>query len=75
MNAKYCDECKFRTDKYIGGKHFLEDINKPVSPYDLICTKGHRPRFYMPKTDNPNCNDWGWKRNCDDFEVNHEQAT
>jgi hypothetical protein len=29
------------------------------------CSKGHRPRFYNPRS--PNDPDWGWKRRCDDF--------
>lgn len=67
--VRNCDECKFRTGNYIGGKLFLEDIQKEgIRPYDKICTKGHRPRFYMPKLDNPYDTDWGWKRNCEDYE-------
>ena len=31
----------------------------------LTCSKGHRPRFYAPRT--PGDANWGWKRRCEDF--------
>jgi hypothetical protein len=36
----------------------------------LICTVGHKPRFYLP-TGNPHwsSDDWGWKRKCQDFKA------
>lgn len=34
----------------------------------LICTKGHKPRFYLPKGTYPRYeNDWGYKRRCNDY--------
>jgi hypothetical protein len=63
MPAAYCDQCKYFvhgiTTNYVSGK---QDIK-------IRCEKGHKPRFYMPKSDNPLCNDWGWKRNCEDYEA------
>jgi hypothetical protein len=36
----------------------------------LVCTKGHKPRFYMPKGTYPHYeNEWGYKRRCEDFEL------
>lgn len=31
-----------------------------------ICSKGHKPRFYMPRDELDL--DWGWKRKCTDFQ-------
>lgn len=35
----------------------------------LTCAKGHKPRFYMPRNDNPLDLNWGWKRACADFKT------
>jgi hypothetical protein len=48
--TKYCDECRF----------FSYPTEESVE-----CSKGHRPRFYKPKTQWSA--DWGYKRRCDDF--------
>ena len=45
MKAKHCDECK----------HMQADESRMVCPgiwvADVIrCAKGHKPRFYMPRT-------------------------
>ncbi len=37
---------------------------------ELTCAKGHKPRFYKPRTDRHGWDwDWGWKRRCNDFEA------
>jgi hypothetical protein len=35
-----------------------------------ICKKGHNPQFQLPK--NEMDLDWGYKRNCEDFEQSQE---
>ena len=53
MGTKNCDECK--------NGNFL----KPK----MECFLGHKPRFYMPKSNYPHFdNDWGYKRACIDYE-------
>lgn len=61
MKAKYCDECKNFND---------EDV-----PGAKVCEKGHRPRWYAQKNDNPHDMGYGYKRNCNDFESNNEMIT
>lgn len=60
--AAHCDECR----------HFDADI---VPHEGWPCVKGHKPRFYTPKTVmQAESGRWvllrlaGWKRRCDDFE-------
>lgn len=59
MKAKHCDFCQH---------HDYARIKKQER---LICKKGHKPRFYMPKDDFDAQwgDDWGWKRRCNDFEI------
>ena len=38
----------------------------------LVCTIGHRPRFYLPRHDDP-YGFVGWKRRCDDFTPESQQ--
>jgi hypothetical protein len=62
MKAKPCDECRHATIKrylYKGPPEFEV----------LTCAKKHKPRFYMPRHDNPLDLNWGWKRACADFET------
>jgi hypothetical protein len=36
----------------------------------LVCTKGHKPRFYLPIGTYPHFeNEWGYKRRCEDYEL------
>jgi len=55
--TQYCDECKYKRDLI------------PLSRSDLLCEKGHRPRFYKPKNLHQVVfgSSWGYKRRCDDF--------
>jgi hypothetical protein len=39
------------------------EVFEPV--VTLICAKGHKPRFYLPR-DMMDA-DWGWKRQCEEF--------
>ena len=55
MKAKHCDECKHFND---------EDV--PGAP---VCWKGHHPRWYNQKHDNPHDTDYGYKRACTDYEA------
>lgn len=54
--ASYCDEC-------YNLEHPLDGKSEPK------CSKGHKPRFYKPKSDCRYSSDWGYKRVCDDFEI------
>jgi hypothetical protein len=60
--AKHCDECRNATIK-----HYL--YKGPPKFEVLTCAKKHKPRFYMPRNDNPLDLSWGWKRVCADFET------
>ena len=56
MKAKWCIECQHHSS----AGEFDEK---------MVCAKGHKPRFYMPKDGNP-YSDYGWKRRCGvDFEA------
>lgn len=55
--AAQCDECK----------HFnprgLEEGNR------VVCRKGHKPRFYLPKTMMQAIYlEYGYRRRCEDYE-------
>ena len=51
MKARQCADCEHFEFKW---------------PYEEAeCFMGHKPRFYQPR--NPNDDDWGWKRRCEDF--------
>ncbi len=53
MQAKECLMCKYHS---LSGEYSK----------NLICAKGHKPRFYKPKHAGF---DFGWKRQCFDFEM------
>lgn len=55
MKAKDCLTCK---------QHSLHGKYGEI----LVCAKGHKPRFYMPR----NNFDFGWKRRCLDFEMSDD---
>lgn len=50
--TRHCEDCRFR--KWSGSSA-------------LICLKGHRPKFFMPKS--PMDTDWGWKKKCGDYRL------
>ena len=55
MKTKHCDEC----------------LHSYTRDWDLrlYCNKGHKPRFYAPKTiSKAQRGDFGWKRKCKDFD-------
>ena len=58
IKTQHCEECAFR--QWVGSS-------------GLKCLKGHKPRFYMPRTEDSagyiGMNDCGWKRRCADFEI------
>jgi hypothetical protein len=60
MKTRYCDEC--------------EHAQFSIYRLDMVCTAGHKPRFYIPKSPNPadtnreSDTNWGWKRGCEDYE-------
>lgn len=57
MKAKNCDECQF----------FNVEL---TYPFNVVCSKGHKPRFYKPATlSDAHRGDWGFKRRCNDFKV------
>jgi len=58
MKTRLCEECQFAD--YSGDLSDLSDL--------MVCGKGHRPRFYLPKGEYPHySDDWGWKRKCADY--------
>lgn len=60
--AKHCDECKHAAVKWY--------LYRGPPAFDVLtCAKKHKPRFYMPRNDNPLDLNWGWKRVCADFET------
>lgn len=59
--VRQCDECKHRIVD--------PDVDLNAIKANRICAQGHKPRFYLPNSDNPYDTDWGWKRNCNDFEA------
>jgi hypothetical protein len=68
-NICYCDECKH-------ADYDAPDFADYDAPDDegtiLICGKGHKPKFFPPRsvTDKH----WGWKRACNDFELDSDYA-
>lgn len=45
-----------------------EECENFLRTEDKVCKKGHRPRFYPPKTMRAaTLGDFGWKRRCSDF--------
>lgn len=56
--ANRCEDCI----------HFSTDLIAGSCETDVLCEKGHRPRFYMPRNHNPYDDLAGWKRRCNDFE-------
>jgi hypothetical protein len=55
--AVYCDECMHYDPRG------LEDGNR------IVCKKGHKPRFYLPKTTMQSITGiYGYRRRCEDFE-------
>jgi len=62
MKSRHCDECKSATINWYEHKG-------PPAFDVLTCAKGHKPRCYMPRNDNPLDLDWGWKRVCGDFDA------
>lgn len=58
MKTRDCQECMWGfycyTENYKDGDKFT-------------CLEGHKPRFYMPRDENPYNYDWGYKRKCGDF--------
>ena len=53
MKTRHCDECKHCDMRPLAG---------------MVCEKGHKPRFYMPRDSYPYSNGWGWKRKCFDYD-------
>lgn len=66
MKASQCDECGHSTTKwycYRGGE-----------PFDVLtCGKGHKPRFYLPRS--PLDFNFGWKKVCGDFMPSNAKVT
>lgn len=48
--TRHCDECEYGNS------------DKPAA---LVCDKGHKPKWYMPKSGIDT--DWGYKRKCAEF--------
>lgn len=58
LKTRHCDGCI----------HFAYDRQDAEETGDL-CSKGHRPRFYLPRNHNPHDPIMGWRRKCADFEA------
>lgn len=59
MKTRHCDECKHFAPRALRDYPLLRDCS-------VLCDKGHKLRFYKPKTYVDNT--WGYKRKCEDFE-------
>lgn len=62
--TRSCDDCK----------HFCENIDDPNSPTFVAswidedpCSLKLKPRFYMPRNNDPYDACWGYKRKCSSF--------
>lgn len=51
MKTKHCMYCE-----HIGQLHYTGE-----------CLKGHKPRFYMPRNNDPYDDGYGYKKKCADF--------
>lgn len=61
MSASHCDECR-------KGNLFWYSY-QGSEPFGVMkCEKGHKPRFYKQRNDNPLDMNYGWKRTCGDFQ-------
>ena len=58
--TRNCDQCAYAA-------HWNDNAGK----VHMHCQKGHRPRFYVPRKDNPH-GDFGWKRRCEDYQEKAE---
>lgn len=58
MKSSDCEECKH--SQLVTRWHGVKQLD------DLQCNKGHKPRFYHPKS--PIDTNWGYRRICEDFE-------
>lgn len=67
IETRYCDLCAHCTYDVvpIEGTDYSKDI--------MICTKGHKPRFYQPK--DPMSSDYGYKRKCEDYKEGYPPCT
>ena len=54
METRHCDECRHYNDEDVPGAN--------------VCEKGHKPRWYSQRNDNPHDLDYGYKRKCADYE-------
>ena len=62
IETRYCDECAHADFDFIA--------NPKIDNSKFTCAKGHKPRFYKPRTGKDGYLefDWGYKRRCLDFE-------
>ena len=60
MKAKHCDTChnKVVEEAILTGGQWKTCV--------LTCALGHKPRFFKPRFIHDY--NWGWKRNCADYE-------
>lgn len=63
QSAKNCDECESRKYEYHGKKR--GEV--------FVCKKGHKPRFYMPKSALDS--DFGYRRICTDYQLGSHVIT
>jgi len=46
---------------------YTEGYNDEDVPGAKVCEKGHKPRWYAQRNDNPHDLDYGYKRKCADY--------
>jgi len=64
LKTRHCEECRYFSCVFdMASSH---DV-------DATCTKGHRLRFYKPRSITDD--DYGYKRRCEDFEPITDDAT
>lgn len=54
VKTQFCDQCKHG-----------QFVNRRDDDIRLVCTVGHRPKFFAPRFEMDHI--WGYKRKCDDF--------
>ena len=60
--TRHCEECMH----FAAPQTYADSVEHLVTGRSF-CQKGHPPKFYKPKSDNPHATDWGYKRRCEDY--------
>lgn len=60
--VRYCDQCAWGRWESAG---MITNPEPYWLGYKLVCDKGHKPRYYQPKS--PVDDNWGYKLRCYDY--------